>query len=101
MMTEPEKRAVRRGATSAARNCGAAPIVGTLAEYSRALERAERETDRAVETWVRWRRRFDPDPDRLEIGSGRTNVRHEVAKALFEGRSETIRLLTGPAEGSA
>ena len=58
-------------------------------------------TLRAIDTWVRWRRRFDPDPGRLELASGRTNVRFEVSKALAEQRNEVVHLLIGPGSGSA
>jgi hypothetical protein len=69
-------------------------------DYQRAADLAH-ETDRAIETWTRWRRRFAPDPDRLELGSGRVNVRYEISRALFEQRNELVRLLTEPAPASA
>jgi hypothetical protein len=70
-------------------------------KYLAAAHRAGREADRAVETWQRWTRRFNPDPARLELGSGRTNVRHAIAKGMAEQLSEAIAILTGPAAGRA
>lgn len=97
----PELHATKRGMLVAVRNCGAWPSAATLAEYQRSADRAGREVDRAIECWSRWRRRFDPDPDRLELGSTRTNTRFEVARGLHEQRREIVRLLTEPESGSA
>jgi hypothetical protein len=71
-----------------------------LSEYLAAAQRAEDEINRAITCWQRWVRRYDPPPDIRELGSGRTNVRYEVSRALLEQRNEALRLLTGPAEGS-
>jgi hypothetical protein len=100
-VTSPALEATRRGMLAAARNCGHWPTAGTLAEFAAAAQRAERVVDRAVECWQRWVRRWRPDPERLESGSGRVNVRHEVARQLVEQRSECVRLLIGPPAGSA
>jgi hypothetical protein len=96
----PELDATRKGMIAAVRNCGHWPTIATLDDYQRAADLAH-ETDRAIETWTRWRRRFAPDPDRLELGSGRVNVRYEISRALFEQRNELVRLLTEPAPASA
>ena len=97
----PALAQTKKGMILAVRYCGAWPVCAALDEYVAAAQRAEREVDRAVETWQRWRRRFDPDPDCLEIGSGRVNVRHAIATAMLDHLSEKIRIMTGPAEGSA
>jgi hypothetical protein len=91
----------QKGLTLAVRYCGHWPTSATLPEYLIAAQRAEDEINRAITCWQRWRRRFDPDPNRLELGSDRTNVRHSVASCLLEGRNGAIRVLTGPMEGSA
>lgn len=96
-MSAATLNATKRGMLTAVRNCSAWPVAGTLAEYVAAADRAEREVDRAITTWQRWRRRFDPDPDRFELGAGRTTVRQQVALALAEQRNEVVRLLIGPA----
>jgi hypothetical protein len=91
----------RKGMVLAARNVGDWPTAATLSEYDAAVERAGLELNRAVACWVRWRRQFNPDPARLELRSGRTNVRYEIARGFFEQRIEDLRLLTGPPEGAA
>jgi hypothetical protein len=100
-VTDSAMHAVKRGMAAAVRGCGSWPVVGELAEYLTAAHSAGREGDRAIESWVRWRRRFAPDPDRLELGSTRTNTRYEVARAMFKQRNEVVRLLTLPESGSA
>ena len=100
-MTPRERAATRKGAISAIRGCGPWPVTATIGEYLAAADRAAVEADRAIQVWQRWTRRFDPAPAALELGSGRVNVRHEVAKAFAQQRDETIRILIGPAAGSA
>jgi hypothetical protein len=100
-VTPAERRAVNRGATAAVLNCGCWPTTGTIDEYEIAVDRAYRETGRAVACWQRWRRRYDPDPHSLEVGSGRTNTRFEVARAFLQQRADVLQTLTGPAAGSA
>jgi len=99
-VSELTLRATQKGMIAAVRNCGPWDTVDTLDEFVAAADRAQRETDRAIETWQRWRR-FDPDPQNLELGSGRVNVRHAVAMGLSEQRTECVRLLIGPVAGSA
>ena len=101
MTDDPTMREVKRGAIAAVRGCGPWPTAGTLPEYLAAAERAQLEMDRAIETWQRWRRRFDPSGDRLELGSERTNVRIAVAKVEYLHRDEAVRQLLGPVSGSA
>lgn len=100
-MSAASLHATKKGWTLAVRNCGSWPSPGTLSEYVAAAQRAERETDRAIETWVRWRRRFNPDPATLELGSGRTNTRHAIAQGMLDQLNEAISLLIGPPAGSA
>jgi hypothetical protein len=102
MMTDAELRVVNRGSVVAILRCGAyAPASATLVELDEAADRAAREVDRAIECWQRWRRRFNPGPDRLEVGSGRTNIRHGVALFIATQRVEVLQALIGPAQGSA
>jgi hypothetical protein len=89
------------GARRAVTRCGPWPVVTTLDEYRAATDRAASEPDRAIEIWGRWRRRYDPDAARLELGSTRLMVRREVALALTKQRAECLRLLTEPAAGAA
>jgi hypothetical protein len=100
-VSEATLRETQKGMTLAARNCGRWPIAGTLADFAAAAERAEAEINRSVKCWQRWRRRFNPSPDRLQAGSTRTNVRHEIALGMFEHFNEAIAILIGPASGSA
>jgi hypothetical protein len=100
MMTDPEMHAVKRGALASVRGCGGWPIAATLDEFVAAADRAKREVNRAITTWTRWRRRFDPSPARLEVGSSRVNIRHSVAMVTLEQRNEFVRLPTEPGSGS-
>ena len=100
-MTSLALNETRKGMALAVRNCGRWPTAATLAEYVTAAQRAEDEINRAIETWQRWVRRFDPAPDRRELGSTRTNVRHQIALGRFEQISEAISMLLGPPLGSA
>jgi hypothetical protein len=93
--------ASKRGAVIAMRGCGRWPLAATLAEFEFLAARAGREADRAIEAWGRWRRRFDPDPERLEMGSARVNTRFEVARAIAEQRSAVLRALTDEPAGEA
>jgi hypothetical protein len=74
-VTDAELRAVKMGTVAAVRAVGPWPVSATLPEYLAAVDRASRAADLAVECWSRWWRRFDPAPDRLEVGSARCNVR--------------------------
>jgi len=100
-VTAATLHATKRGMVTAVLHCAGWPVAGTLDEYLAAAQRAEDEINRAITCWQRWVRRYDPPPDIRELGSGRTNVRYEVARSLFEERQETIRLLIEPAMGSA
>jgi hypothetical protein len=100
-VSEATLRETQKGMTLAARNCGRWPIAGTLADFAAAAGRASAEADRAVEAWLRWRRRFDPSGDRLELGTGRINIRVEIAKGMADQLNDTITIFLGQMAGQA
>jgi hypothetical protein len=61
-MTDAERRALNRAMVSAIRNCGPWVTVGNLDEFVASAQRAEREVDRSIEAWQRWRRRLNRAP---------------------------------------
>ena len=98
VVIEPPKFALEAaGARRAVARCGAWPNSATLGTYLEAVDRARREADRLYEIEMRYRRRYGIEAG----GSARWRSRYGVTMALFEQRSECLRLLTEPEAGEA
>ena len=77
--------------------CGHWPRSATLGAYLEAVDRARLEADRLEMIEQRYRRRYGIEAG----GNARWRSRYGMTMALFEQRSECVRLLTEPEAGSA
>ena len=98
VVVEPPRFALETaGARRAVERCGDWPTVATIGTYLDAVDRARREADRLYEIELRYRRHYGIEAG----GNARWRSRYGVTMALFEQRSECLRLLTVPEAGSA
>ena len=83
--------------------CGYWPTSGVIADYRASTAGAGREIDRIFTLWHRWRRRFAPTTECIDIEDGppRLYTRYQVASQLFRQRAECVRLLVGEPQGQA
>ena len=85
------------GAERARHRCGDWPTVATIDGYIAAVRRAGHEVEHCAALAQRYWSRFGRDITE----DSKLRSRHEVARELFEQRSECLALLTGRPEGSA
>ena len=95
---EPPRFALETaGARRAVERCGDWPVCATIDEYLTAVRRAGHEVEHCAALAERYWSRFGRDITE----NSKLRSRHEVARELFEQRSECLALLTGRPEGSA
>lgn len=100
---EPDVQAEHyRGTHIAIRRCGEWPDIGTVAEYLKLADQAEREADFVMALWARYARRPPyPHGKRLELASARCYARSQTAAAIASLRRTMLDNLLNNCMGQA